>query len=173
MNLFDRGADKLIEQDLPQVFVTVVDTDGVELPVIDWGTVVQYTGFPQLVTHVENVVIIAVRDIDAELDAVKLVSEHAAICGVQIVHVVGVTDYVYSAKADQCFWGCPVVVFEDWIHQADEAAREAELARRASADRDEVRMIDNARADGSFKKVEVTKVPLADDVPEEEEAPVF
>lgn len=171
MELFKRPPEALVESNLPQVFVTVVSAEGSVLPSVTWATLEQYTSFAELVSVREGVVIVAVRDIDAELDAVALVSENAAICGVQIVHVSGVTDYVYSARADQSFWGCPSVVFEEWSNQADEAARETELAKRAAADHDEMRLIRNARADGTFKKTEVTEVKMEEEA--EEEPPVF
>lgn len=139
--------------ELPPVYVTIVaDVEGTELPSITWADIVELSSFTQLVTpNEERITIIAVKDIDAELAKVQLVAENPSSCGVQIHHVTDVVDYVQSAFADKCFWNSPVIPFLEWEHQVVEAAREAELARRATLDPDERRKEDNTRADGTVK----------------------
>lgn len=158
MELYKRPIQPIAaEADLPPVYVTIIDANqGVELPTPSWADIVELSTFAQLTTpNSERIVIIAVRDDDAELAKVQLVTEHPVQCGVQIHHVVDVVDYVASAFAEKCFWNAPVVPFLEWEHQIVEASREAELARRATLDTDEKRKEDNTRADGTVKLQQV------------------
>lgn len=160
MDLFKRN-EPLVTSGLPEQYVAVVDTQAVELPRVDWADITMAENFVQLVTPSPEgrVTIWAVRDEDEALRRVRLIADNPAVCGVQIVRVSGLTGYAPSLASEQAFWNCPVIQFEDWVAEAQEAAREAELARRASMGRDEIKKDDAMRADGTFKRQVVTQVP--------------
>lgn len=160
MDLFKRS-EPLVSAGLPEQYVAIVDTQAVELPTVDWAAIAQAESFVNLVTPVEEgkIVIWAVRDEEEALRQVRLIADNPSVCGVQIVRVSGLTEYAASLTSEQAFWNCPVIQFEDWVSEAQEAAREAELARRAVMDRDETKKDDAMRADGTFKKQTVTEVP--------------
>ena len=160
MDLFKRS-EPLVTSGLPEQYIAIVDTQAVELPTVDWANIVVAENFVQLVTPGAEgqVTIWAVRDEDEALRRIRLIADNPAVCGVQIVRVSGLTEYAPSLSSEQAFWNCPVIQFEDWVAEAQEAAREAELASRASLDRDETKKDDAMRADGTFKKQVVTEVP--------------
>lgn len=159
MDLFKR-AEPLIGSDLPAKYVAVVDVEASELPSIDWANIKLFTSFVDLVSDDGDAInIYVVRDTAEHLAMVRLVADNAALCGVQIHHVVGLTDYAESSSASQAFWNCPLIQFQDWVNEAQEAAREAELARRSEMDRDENKKLDAQRDNGTYKRVVVTEVP--------------
>lgn len=166
MQLFDRKPTIVDAPDVPEVFICVVDPDGAPLPTPEWAQIKLLSAFSDLVTaHEDKVVIIACPDNQAAAQQVKVVVENGAACGVSIVMVDEVTPYSMSALFESSLWQVRRVDFVDWQHEADEAARTAELARRSELTRDEKRLETNARADGSFKQVEVP-VDKGDDVAE-------
>lgn len=159
MDLFKRP-QPLAETAIPLQYVAIVDTEASNLPEVEWAQIRIADSLSQLVSEVSDAVVIwAVRDDEQSLAKVRLVSENPAVCGVQIARVVGLTSYAPSLASEQAFWNCPVIQFEDWVAEAQEAAREAELARRATLDRDEIKKSDAMRADGTFKKQVVTEIP--------------
>lgn len=170
MDLFKRETIAPTSE-LPEVFVCITDPDGDTLPEPDWCHVKQFATFSDLVNPVEAAVtIIACPDNQDMANKVRLIVENGVTCGVSIVHVTNVTPYMASAAFETSFWQARKVDFNEWREQADEAARIAELARRSELGRDEKRMEANARADGTFKKVEV-HAPVEDEA--EVDAPVF
>lgn len=160
MDLFKRSTP-IVESSLPEQYVAIIDTQSVELPTVDWAEIRVSESFSDLVnpTPEGQVVIWAVRDDEESLRRVRLIADNPSVCGVQVVRVTGLTDYAASTASEQAFWNCPVIQFEDWVAEAQEAAREAELARRATMDRDETKKDDAMRADGTFKKQVITEVP--------------
>lgn len=173
MDLFKRN-NAVLENNLPEVFVTIVDPEGAELPSRPWCSFEQLTAFSQLVDAREEkgVIVVVAPDTPEVMAQIRLVAENPAVCGVQIVRVDNVTDYSPSAAAQSSFWQCPLVDFVQWGFEADEAAREAELARRATLDKDERRLADNERKGGGYKRVDLgpPEVQVPDDA---DEAPVL
>lgn len=156
MQLFDRKPSIADTADTPEVFICVTDPEGAVLPSPDWAEVRVLSTFSDLVTPFsDKVVIIACPDNQAAAQQVKVVVENGAACGVSIVMVDGVTPYAMSALFESSLWQVRHVDFVEWQHEADEAARTAELARRSELTRDEKRLETNARSDGSFKQVDV------------------
>lgn len=167
MELFKRPITLVDSPDLPEVFICIVDPEGESLPESDWCEVRTLTSFIDLVTPVEGkVVIIACPDNQFVADQVRLVVENGMQCGVSIVLVSNVTTYSASAAFESSLWQVRKVDFVEWKHEADEAERAAEIERRSLVGRDERRLEDNSRADGSFKKVASNPVTVEDDAPD-------
>lgn len=164
MELFKRKPSIIEASGLRSKFVAIIGDESEELPSVEWAQVIVAAGFVDLVRDDgDRVVIYCVRDDVDQLAKVRLVAEHPSECEVQITQVQGITQYVPSTLSTQCFWNCPSIQFSDWMDEAIEAERSAELARRSSLDRDERKKEDAARDDGTYKRIEVTKVDQPDE----------
>lgn len=161
-----------VKTDLPEVFITAVDPDGAKLPEPTWCRVAEFVDFKSLISPATDEVVIVACPDNAQVAAqIRLVADNGPMVGASLVLVKNVVDYVPSGLFESSLWATRVVDFDEWRLQAEEAERDAELASRASRSRDEVRMLDNARSDGTFKEVQASVAPQVED--EAPEAPVF
>lgn len=138
----------------PVVFIAVVE-EGAVLPEQAWATVRILASFTDLVTgqksDVATPVVIAVPDVDTDLAKVRLVCDNAGTIGIRVVQVKGITSYPPSPRARTAFWGADFINWGDWLIDAEEATRLANVASRDAMDSDEKKIAAAQRANGSVK----------------------
>lgn len=141
--------------DLPVVYISIVG-GGEEMPVVPWASFESLSSFKDLVTGQSEEKsskprIILVKDEDASLRMVSLVSDNSGTIGVAVIRVTGLSHHVSSAQADNAFWGTRIVSWNDWKDEIEEAVRVSALSAREGLSRDERKREDATRSNGTIK----------------------